>query len=130
MRVPNRPLTIFFSLKVLGRRNLTTVLTFFTRVPNRPLTIFFLAARAFEAAGVLATFFSGLTFLMVFGSFLATGFLTLAAASVLGAALSALGLSPATFFFPSLPGMIYVLKWANFLNPEEKNLKNFKQIET
>merc|ERR1712126_530379 len=87
-----------FSLKVLGRRNLTTVLTFFTRVPNRPLTIFFLAARALEAAGVLATFFSGLTFLMVFGSFLATGFLTLAAASAL-AAFSAFGFSAAGAFF-------------------------------
>merc|ERR1712168_1160600 len=91
------------SLRVLGRRNLTTVLTFFTRVPNRPLTVFFLADRALAAAGVLATFFSGFTFLMVFGSFLtAAGFLTLA--SALGAAFSAFG-AAAAFFFPSFAGI-------------------------
>merc|ERR1712042_391437 len=97
------------SLKVSGRRNLTTVLTFFTRVPKRPLTIFFLAASALDAAGVLATFFSGLTFLMVLGSFLAAaGFMTLAAALAFGAAFSALGFSPAFFTFPSLPGIFYI----------------------
>merc|ERR1719204_2281296 len=112
------------SLKVLGRRNLTAVRTFFTRVPKRPLTTFFLAARALEAAGVLATFFSGLTFLMVLGSFLATGFLALGAASAL-AAFSAFGFSPAgAFFFPSLPGMMDLFsKVVFFLKKVEKPRK-------
>merc|ERR1719423_146570 len=102
------------SLKVLGRRNLTAVRTFFTRVPKRPLTTFFLAA------GVLATLFSGLTFLMVLGSFLATGFLALGAASAL-AAFSAFGFSAAgAFFFPSLPGMMDLFSKVFFY----KRLKN------
>merc|ERR1719374_64473 len=88
-----------FSLNVLGRRNLTAVLTFLTRVPKRPLTIFFLAESALAAAGVLATFFSGLTLLMVLGSFFA-----FSAAFGLSAFSTFFSAPPAAFFFPSLVG--------------------------
>merc|ERR1711962_1088885 len=95
--------TLFFgnlgallSLRVLGRRNLTTVRTFFT------------AERAFAAAGVLATFFSGLIFLMVLGSFF--GFSAALGLSALGfsAFFSAAAPPAAAFFFPSFAGAIMI----------------------
>merc|ERR1711962_946786 len=127
--------TLFFgnlgallSLRVLGRRNLTTVLTFFTRVPNRPLTVFFLAESAFAAAGVLATFFSGLIFLMVLGSFF--GFSAALGLSALGfsAFFSAAAPPAAAFFFPSFAGAIMIYCFLIFLTKPEIILNKLKLL--